>query len=255
MPVQVPESEKSASQTVKAQLSLRDLILSGDLKPGDRISELSVVERLGISRTPIRMALVRLEEEGFLEAIPSGGFAVKAFSERDIHDAIEMRGTLEGFAARLAAERGVRNPVLTEMKERLAQLDDLVDKLSLTVDDFSQYVGLNARFHALLIDAADLPVLTRQIDRALNLPFASPSGFVMVQAMLPEARQILTIAQDHHRCVVRAIEEREGARAEALMREHARLAHRNLQLAFRNQGTRDLVPGAVLIRRPLVARY
>ncbi len=255
MPVQVPESEKSASQTVKAQLSLRDLILSGDLKPGDRISELSVVERLGISRTPIRMALVRLEEEGFLEAIPSGGFAVKAFSERDIHDAIEMRGTLEGFAARLAAERGVRNPVLTEMKERLAQLDDLVDKLSLTVDDFSQYVGLNARFHALLIDAADSPVLTRQIDRALNLPFASPSGFVMVQAMLPEARQILTIAQDHHRCVVRAIEEREGARAEALMREHARLAHRNLQLAFRNQGTRDLVPGAVLIRRPLVARY
>ena len=69
MPVQVPESEKSASQTVKAQLSLRDLILSGDLKPGDRISELSVVERLGISRTPIRMALVRLEEEGFLPAV------------------------------------------------------------------------------------------------------------------------------------------------------------------------------------------
>ena len=255
MPVQVPESEKSASQTVKAQLSLRDLILSGDLKPGDRISELSVVERLGISRTPIRMALVRLEEEGFLEAIPSGGFAVKAFSERDIHDAIEMRGTLEGFAARLAAERGVRNPVLIEMKERLAQLDDLVDKPDLNVDDFSRYVGLNARFHSLLIDAADSQVLTRQIDRALNLPFASPSGFVMVQAMLPEARQILTIAQDHHRCVVRAIEEREGARAEALMREHARLAHRNLQLAFRNQGTRDLVPGAVLIRRPLAARY
>ncbi len=255
MPVPIAETEKSASQTVKAQLSLRDLILSGDLKPGDRISELSVVERLGISRTPIRMALVRLEEEGLLEAIPSGGFAVKAFSERDIHDAIEMRGTLEGFAARLAAERGVRNPVLVEMKERLAQLDDLVDKPSLNVDDFSQYVGLNGRFHALLIDAADSPVLTRQIDRALNLPFASPSGFVMVQAMLPEARQILTIAQDHHRCVVRAIEEREGARAEALMREHARLAHRNLQLAFRNQGTRDLVPGAVLIRRPLAARY
>jgi len=255
LPVQATESEKSASQTVKAQLSLRDLILSGDLKPGDRISELSVVERLGISRTPIRMALVRLEEEGFLAAIPSGGFAVKAFSERDIHDAIEMRGTLEGFAARLAAERGVRNPVLVELKDRLAQLDDLVERETLTVDDFSQYVGLNAQFHALLIDAADSPVLSRQIDRALNLPFASPSGFVMVQAVLPEARQILVIAQDHHRCVVRAIEEREGARAEALMREHARLAHRNLQLAFRNQGTRDLVPGAVLIRRPVAARY
>lgn len=255
MPGPATDQERSSSQTVKAQLSLRDLILSGDLKPGDRISELSMVERLGISRTPIRMALVRLEEEGFLEAIPSGGFAVKAFSERDIHDAIEMRGTLEGFAARLAAERGVRNPILVEMKDRLAQLDQLVERERLTVDDFSEYVGLNAQFHALLIEAADSPVLSRQIDRALNLPFASPSGFVMVQAVLPEARHILVIAQDHHRCVVRAIEEREGARAEALMREHARLAHRNLQLAFRNQGTRDLVPGAVLIRRPVAARY
>ena len=69
--------ERSSSQTVKAQLALRDLILSGELKPGDRISELSIVERLGMSRTPIRMALVRLEEEGFLEAIPSGGFAIR----------------------------------------------------------------------------------------------------------------------------------------------------------------------------------
>ncbi|MGE0565319.1 MAG: GntR family transcriptional regulator [Pseudolabrys sp.] len=251
MPNQAPETERSSSQTVKAQLSLRDLVLSGELKAGDRISELSMVERLGISRTPIRMALVRLEEEGFLEALPSGGFAVKAFSERDIHDAIELRGTLEGFAARLAAERGVAAPVLAEMKDVLSRIDALVGRPTLSVDDFSEYVGLNGRFHALLIDAADSPVLRRQIERALNLPFASPSGFVMLQAVLPEAHKILTIAQDHHHCVVRAIEDRESARAEALMREHARLAHRNLQLAFRNQGTRDLVPGAVLIRRPV----
>jgi GntR family transcriptional regulator of vanillate catabolism len=250
------ENERSFSQTVKAQLTLRDFILSGELKPGDRISELPMVERLGISRTPIRMALVRLEEEGILEAIPSGGFAVKAFSENDIHDAIEVRGTLEGLAARLAAERGAAAPVLAELKDRLKRLDDLVARPTLTVDDFSEYVDLNGQFHALLVEAAGSPVLARQIDRALNLPFASPSGFVMVQAMLPEARHILTIAQDHHHCVVCAIEEREGARAESLMREHARLAHRNLQLAFRSQGTRDLVPGSVLIRKPAVAgRY
>lgn len=256
MSVSSAENERSFSQTVKAQLSLRDLILAGDLKPGDRISELPMVERLGISRTPIRMALVRLEEEGLLEAIPSGGFTVKAFSEDDIHDAIEVRGTLEGLAARLAAERGVRSSILVELKDRLKRLDDLIGRPTLTVDDFSQYVDLNGQFHALLVDAADSPVLARQIDRVLNLPFASPSGFVMVQAVLPEARQILTIAQDHHHCVVRAIEKREGARAEALMREHARLAHRNLQLAFRNQGTRDLVPGSVLIRKPAIAgRY
>lgn len=249
----VAESERASSQTVKAQLALRELILSGELKPGDRISELSMVDRLGISRTPIRMALVRLQEEGFLDVIPTGGFSIKAFSERDIYDAIELRGTLEGFAARMAAERGVGGPVLSEMKERLREMDELVARPSLTVDDFSDYVGFNGRFHALLIEAASSPTLTRQIERALNLPFASPSGFVRVQAMLPEARKILTIGQDHHQCVVRAIEGRESARAEALMREHARLAHRNLQLALNNQGMRDLVPGAVLIRRPVIA--
>jgi len=255
MPVRAVDNERSFSQTVKAQLSLRDLILSGALKSGDRISELPMVERLGISRTPIRMALVRLEEEGLLEAIPSGGFMVKAFSEADIHDAIEVRGTLEGLAARLAAERGVGAALLAEMRDRIARMDDLVARPALTVDDFSRYVDLNGQFHRLLVQAADSPVLTRQIERVLNLPFASPSGFVMVQAMLPEARHVLTIAQDHHRCVVQAIEDRAGSRAESLMREHARLAHRNLQLAFRNQGTRDLVPGAVLIRRPAMAGH
>ncbi|MBV9555698.1 MAG: GntR family transcriptional regulator [Pseudolabrys sp.] len=243
------DADRASSQTVKAQLALRELILSGELKPGDRLSELSVVERLGISRTPIRMALVRLEEEGLLEALPSGGFAVRAFSERDIYDAIELRGTLEGFAARIAAERGVPAALLAQMKDVLRDMDALVAKRTLTVDDFSDYVDLNGRFHALLIDAADSPTLARQVERAVNLPFASPSGFVMVQAKLPEAHKILTIGQDHHHCVVRAIEGREGVRAEALMREHARLAHRNLQLALANQGTRNLVPGVVLLRQ------
>ena len=80
--IPMAEADRASSQTVKAQLALRDLILSGGLKPGDRVSELSLVDRLGMSRTPIRMALVRLEDEGFLEAIPSGGFAIKAFTER-----------------------------------------------------------------------------------------------------------------------------------------------------------------------------
>jgi DNA-binding GntR family transcriptional regulator len=84
------------SQTVRVQLRLRELILAGELPPGERIAELTLVERLGASRTPIRMALVRLQEEGLLDALPHGGFAVKDFSEADIHDAIELR---EGVAS------------------------------------------------------------------------------------------------------------------------------------------------------------
>ena len=238
-----------SSQTVKALLSLRELSLSGGLKAGDRISELSVVERLGVSRTPIRMALVRLEEEGLLELIPSGGFAVKAFTERDITDAIEIRGTLEGLCARLAAERGLTQSALGELRDCVAAIDELVARDEVTEELFSAYVDLNERFHARLVDFADSPVLARQLKRALNLPFASPNAFVRVQAELPEAHMVMTIAQDQHRCVVRAIESREGARAEAIMREHARLAMRNLESALRNQRTRHMVPGSALIRR------
>jgi len=245
---QVEILDRSSSQTVKALLSLRDLILSGELKPGERISELSVVERLGVSRTPIRMALVRLEEEGLLELIPSGGFSVKAFSERDIYDAIEIRGTLEGLAARLAAERGLTQAALAEMKDCLTEIDDLMANPEVTVETFSRYVDLNERFHAMLLEFAGSPVLERQIKRAINLPFASPSAFVHIQAELPEARMVMIVAQDQHRCVVRAIENREGARAEAIMREHARLAIRNLEFALRNQRTRGMVPGSVLLK-------
>ncbi len=161
---------------------MRDLILSGALPQGERLSELSVVERLGVSRTPVRMALVRLEEEGLLEAIPSGGFAVRAFSEADIDDAIEIRGALEGLAARFAAERGASRGRLAELKDCLAEIDDLAGLSEGSEESFSDYVRLNARFHALLHALSDSPALMRQIDRACALPFASPSGFVAAQA-------------------------------------------------------------------------
>jgi GntR family transcriptional regulator of vanillate catabolism len=242
------DPDRSVSQTVKALLSLRDLILAGSLKPGERISELSMVDRTGVSRTPVRMALVRLEEEGLIEAIPSGGFAVKAFSESDIFDSIEVRGVMEGLVAKAAAERGVSRAALTGAKDCLSEIDELIDD-ELTLDHFSDYVRLNARFHALLQDMSGSAVMIRQAERAAALPFASPSGFVMAQSALPQARTILIVAQDQHHSVLEAIENREGERAESIMREHARLARRNLQLALANQATLDLVAGSALIRR------
>src|ERR1700676_5643930 len=100
------DPDRAVSQTVRAQLALRDLILSGRLRSGERISELGAVETTGVSRTPVRMALVRLEEEGLLEAIPSGGFMVKSFTERDILDSIRRAGGLEGLPPGFVAARG-----------------------------------------------------------------------------------------------------------------------------------------------------
>lgn len=241
------ESDRSVSQTVRAQLALRDMILSGRLRAAERISELQAVEITGVSRTPVRLALVRLEDEGLLQAIPSGGFMVKAFSERDILDSIELRGTLEGLAARFAAERGASARSLEPLKECLADLDQLVRQDPISVEAFSAYVTLNARFHALLTEISGSAPVIRQIDRAASMPFASPSAFVMAQSALPEAHTILLIGQEHHRIVVDAIENREGARAEAIMREHARLAVRNLRLALRNRSHLDLLPALALV--------
>ena len=81
------------------------MLLRGDFKPGERLSELPLVARLGVSRTPIRLALDRLANEGLLEIWPTGGFVVRAFTLTDVYDAIAMRAVLEGTAARLAAER------------------------------------------------------------------------------------------------------------------------------------------------------
>ncbi|GAB3762485.1 GntR family transcriptional regulator [Ramlibacter monticola] len=236
------------SQSVKAQLRLREMILAGELPGGSRIAELPIVERLGVSRTPIRAALMRLEQEGLLEALPHGGYAVRTFSERDVADAIELRGTLEGLAARLAAERGVAESVLAEARLCLDEVDVVLASPALDDAAFTRYVGLNQRFHTLLAEMAGSAVLARELERVVNLPFASPSGFVIVQADSPRARDMLVVAQDQHRQVLEAIAQREGARAEALMREHSRLAQRNLREAMRTPHL-DRMPGVRLIRQ------
>jgi GntR family transcriptional regulator of vanillate catabolism len=240
-------AEEGGSQAVKAQQRLREMILAGDLPAGSRIAELTLVERLGMSRTPIRAALMRLGQEGLLEAISGGGYAVRTFSEREVADAIELRGTLEGLAARLAAERGVRPALLQQAGDCLEQIDRVLSQASLDDESFSDYVRLNGQFHKLLSGMADSEVLAREIARASSLPFASASGFVGVQAHTPDARDMLVVAQHQHRQVLDAVTQREAGRAEALMREHSRLARRNLVLALQNPQPSE-VPGVQLIR-------
>ena len=240
-----PAPEDGGSHAVKVQLRLREMILAGELAAGSRITELGMVERLGVSRTPIRAALIRLEQEGLLQMLPAGGYVVRTFSESDVADAIELRGTLEGLAARRAAERGVEESALTQARQLLQALDELLARPELDDAAFGAYVQLNRRFHELLADLCHSPVLRREIERVCGMPFASPSGFVVQQATSPRARDMLVVAQNQHWQVVEAIAAREGARAEAILREHSRLAQRNLREAL--QAHTDL-PGAGLIR-------
>jgi GntR family transcriptional regulator of vanillate catabolism len=245
---ETPGGASQSSVQVQALLRLRELILSGELPGGARIAELSVVEKLGFSRTPIRAALMRLEQEGLLDALPNGGYAVRTFSERDVSEAIELRGTLEGLSARLSAERGAPPVVLNEARACLLEIDAVLSQSTLNDDAFSRYVILNARFHALLSEMAGSTVVAKELERVSSLPFASPSGFVVAQANSEQARDRLIVAQDQHWQVLDAIERREGSRAESLMREHSRIAQRNLRDVVNSQRM-DQMPGVQLIRK------
>lgn len=96
---------------------------------------------------------------------------------------------------------------------------------------------LNEKFHGLLGELSGSALMSCELERVVSLPFASPSAFVVVQANSPQAREMPIVAQDQHCQVLDAIENRESARAEAIMREHSRPAQRNLCEAVRAPGT------------------
>ena len=247
----MPRGNNANSQTTKAILGLRELLLGGAFGPRERVPELRLVEELGVSRTPLRIALTTLAHEGFLEALPGGGFVVREFTRADIDDAIELRGVLEGTAARLAAERLESDDELEPMRECCRELDSIVRDQSMAA--FIDYLGLNNEFHVAFRELAKSPQLTRALEHVLALPFAPPSALVMVHAALPESWEIFLVAQHQHHALVDAISRREGARADAIAREHARLARRNLDVALENRDLRERVPGSTLLRVSVAA--
>ena len=115
---------ESESQTVRALLEMRELLMRGEFKPGEHIREIPVAERLGVSRTPARLVLERLAHEGLLEARAKCGFMVRKFTLQDILDAIEIRGVLEtqqGTGTFVSHQKVKRDDV-----ERRRQLNQLV---------------------------------------------------------------------------------------------------------------------------------
>jgi GntR family transcriptional regulator of vanillate catabolism len=237
-----------ASRSHRGLMGVRELIISGELAAGARLQEVALSERLGISRTPLRAALARLAQEGLVDALPSGGYAVRSFSREDVIDAIELRGVLEGTALRLAAERGVSEAQMAGLHALVVELDE---SLRGEVEDmqFDRYVELNATFHEALWGLASRTI-RREIERVTSLPFASPSAFLDKQADVPAFRRSLYGAQAQHKAMLVAIRQREGARAEALAREHARLARQNLEFVLdTDQSLIERVPALALISR------
>jgi GntR family transcriptional regulator, vanillate catabolism transcriptional regulator len=201
-------------------LRLREMILRGELAPGERLAEVALAERLGVSRTPIRQALPALAREGLLAAAGRRGYVVRSFSPEDVLDAIETRGLLEGLAARRIAERGATAELLGALKECLSQGDAILAKRRFESSDEQKYSEMNGRFHTLIVEGAGSRILADTLARNDHVPFASASAVAFSEdtaRLLP----VLNYAHRQHHAIVQALENREGARAEALMREHA----------------------------------
>ena len=240
----VSKANDAASQTERAVLALREILLRGDFAAGQRLTELTLVARLGASRTPVRHALNRLAHEGLLEELPAGGFSVRQFTLADIWDAIEIRGVLEGTAARLAAERLVDDSELEPLRHQCRQMDTFE---RLTIDSFAEYMDMNEAFHNAFVALSKSRMLGRHLDQVKSLPFASPSAMVFPTSFLPKSDETLAIALAQHRDIVEAIETRQGTRAESIAREHAYVARHVLERALSNTDALSRVPGGSLI--------
>jgi GntR family transcriptional regulator, vanillate catabolism transcriptional regulator len=223
------------------------MLVKGRFRPGERIREVPLAAQLNVSRIPLRLALERLAHEGFLQMRPTRGFVVQQFSTEDIYDAIELRGLLEGAAARLAAERLKNTADLGLMRETSREIVSLVRRPKLTLEAFRQYIGLNEKFHAALVDLSHSRMLRRSIEQACSLPFASPAAFLERQFVSADLHELFLIAADQHCSIVEAIANHEGLRAEMLTREHARVARRNLEDALKNRERLQDLAGAKLI--------
>jgi DNA-binding GntR family transcriptional regulator len=134
---------------------VRTAIIEGRLKPNDHITEATLTEQLGVSRTPVREALILLEREELVVSIPNRGFFVRAFEEEDISALFSMRITLENFAAELVINRLI--------PEDFAQLAFLIERQAFFIaqDDFKQVRSADMAFHQHLVRASRHPLLMR----------------------------------------------------------------------------------------------
>ncbi len=200
--------------------SLREAIIQGRLKPGERLMEMQLADDLGVSRTPVREAIRKLELEGLVVMIPRKGAYVSGISIREIADIFEVRAALEALAAGLAAER-ITDGELEELERTLVHISEGSDRR-----DINAIVETDANFHDIIYRACRndrlvqiITHLKEQIQRFRTTSLSQPG----------RSRDALS----EHRAIVEAISDRNAEQARALAREHIENAEQSLLNAMR----------------------
>ena len=236
----------SLQETVLMQL--RDLILRGEFAPGQRLAEQQLAERMGASRTPVRAALVTLEQEGLVQANETGKYLVRQFTAQEVADAIAVRGHLEGMAARLVAEHGVSRQLQGDLRACLDEGDRLLAADPLTLEGYAAYAAMNDRFHAFILDACGNRALQRAVALNDKLPFAPASAMLPMQGTLGLDRDWMLYAHRQHHMLFDALQRGEGTRAQGLAVEHTEVAQLNMRLALeRRAQVEQVIPGMRLV--------
>jgi DNA-binding GntR family transcriptional regulator len=201
---------------------LREAIIKGKLRPGERLMEMQLADEMGVSRTPVREAIRKLELEGLVIMIPRRGAYVADLSIKDVAETFEIRSALEALAASLAAER-ITPEEAEEMERILVRIGAAIEE-----DDMQQLVALDEEYHNLLYKASRndrlmqiLNNLREQIQRFRVTTLAVPGR---VRGALQE-----------HRNIAEAISERNAELAHQLALEHIENAENALMDWMRRQ--------------------
>ena len=190
----------------KAYQLIKEKIITLELPPSSLIDERALMEELELGRTPIREALHRLAAESLVNIVPRRGMFVANISVTDLQKIFEMRLLLEGFCARLAAQR------ITE--DQIARMEIVLQGLEqVQSEDVEAVMAIDERFHTLLYQAADNEFLVEALDR-LYAP--SVRLWYLVLGRLPDLREEIAV----HREIIPALKAKDEAWAEALMRQH-----------------------------------
>lgn len=208
--------------------ALREAIFNGVLQPRERLMEIQLAEELGVSRTPVREALRKLELEGFIVMVPRKGAYVADLSLKDIEDVFEIRIALEGLAASLSAER-ITDEELELMERLLAEKAEAINSLNM-----EKLVEVDTQFHETIYHASRnerlssiISNLREQIQRYRTTSLAYPGR---MQRSLEE-----------HRSIVEAIQARDPVLAKQLVQDHIENAENTLLETLKKENvSRDL---------------
>jgi DNA-binding GntR family transcriptional regulator len=187
--------------------NLRQAIVRGDISPGARLVENRVAEAMGISRTPVREAIHKLEREGLLQKLPRGGFTVVNLSWEEIEETIGIRCVLESYAARLAA--------VNHKEKELASLEKKIKEFQKNLDEgrMDALPRVNTEFHNLLYGLCGSPKLIKMISDLRDQIYRARTIILNVERMAKVSNQ-------DHRRMLSAIRNRDTDKVESLVREH-----------------------------------